>query len=83
VNNPSDEYAALLSINEELKAVLARVKRLEGILSICMFCKKIKTQSNEWDPLEKYLTENTDAMLSHGVCQECFAIENEKIGTPD
>jgi len=57
--------------NEELNAALSRIKRLEGIISICMYCKKIRTEEESWAQLETYLTEHTDAMFSHGACPQC------------
>ena len=66
----------------ELLATLARVKRLEGVLSICMDCKKIRTENDAWQKLERYLGEHSDAVFSHGLCAECFdermRIEDEK-----
>ncbi|WP_191965704.1 cache domain-containing protein [Oryzomonas sagensis] len=57
--------------NEELIAAMLRIKRLEGIISICSHCKKIRTEQQNWEQLEKYITEHSDAMFSHGVCPEC------------
>ncbi|MBJ6725794.1 PDC sensor domain-containing protein [Geomesophilobacter sediminis] len=57
--------------NEELAAALARVKRLEGIISICSFCKKMRSEEQAWERLETYLTEHSDALISHGICPEC------------
>lgn len=57
--------------NEELNAAISRIKRLEGIISICMYCKKIRTEQETWAQLETYLTEHTDAMFSHGMCPDC------------
>jgi len=58
--------------NEELSAAISRIKRLEGIISICMYCKKIRTVDKSWDQLEKYITEHSDAMFSHSICPECL-----------
>jgi len=58
---------------EELETTLTRVKRLEGIISICMYCKKIRTEQESWEQLEKYITENSDALFSHGICPDCYA----------
>jgi PAS domain S-box-containing protein len=58
---------------EEVEATLARVKRLEGIISICMYCKKIRNEQESWEQLEKYITENSDARFSHGICPNCYA----------
>lgn len=66
----------------ELEASLERVKRLEGVLSICMDCKKIRAGNDAWQRLEEYLCEHSDAVFSHGLCTECFEermrIEDER-----
>lgn len=58
--------------NAELTAALGRVKKLEGILPVCMYCKKIRSDGNMWDRLENYLLEHTDAVVSHGLCPDCM-----------
>lgn len=58
---------------EEVEATLARIKRLEGIISICMYCKKIRTEEDAWEQLEQYITAHSDAWFSHGLCPECYA----------
>lgn len=55
----------------ELRAALAKVKQLEGILPICMYCKKIKDDRENWQPLEGYITQHSEALFSHGICPEC------------
>ncbi|QWV98636.1 hypothetical protein KP003_05255 [Geomonas nitrogeniifigens] len=64
--------------NEELNAAISRVKRLEGIISICSYCKKIRTEEQSWEQLEKYFSEHSDAMFSHGMCPDCAA-EQQRI----
>ena len=64
----------------DLEETLARIKRLEGLLSICMQCKKIRTQSNDWLQLEKYITEHSDALFSHGLCPDCLDKAMKKLG---
>ena len=63
---------ALKVRNIELESALERVKRLEGIISICMYCKKIRDDKDSWQQLEKYMTEHTEALFSHGICPECY-----------
>ncbi len=55
----------------ELEAAMARVNQLEGIIPICMYCKKIRNDKNSWQQLERYLTEHSEAHFSHGICPEC------------
>jgi DNA-binding response OmpR family regulator len=57
---------------EELEAALAQVKQLEGLIPICMYCKKIRDDQNIWHQLEKYITEHSEAQFSHGMCPKCF-----------
>ncbi|MCM0080494.1 hypothetical protein L4X63_02720 [Geomonas sp. Red32] len=61
----------LVQQNEALDATLARTKRLEGIISICMYCKKIHNNKESWEQLETYITMNSDAQFSHGLCPDC------------
>jgi hypothetical protein len=49
-----------------------RVKVLEGILPICASCKRIRNEKNEYEQLERYITEHSEAMFSHGICPECM-----------
>jgi hypothetical protein len=45
---------------------------LEGLLPICSYCKKIRDKSDEWQPMEKYIMERTEAKFTHGICPECL-----------
>ena len=71
--------ALLVSQKAALVETLGRVKRLEGLLSICMNCKKIRTESNSWDQLEKYISNHSDVLFSHGICPDCLAKELKKL----
>lgn len=64
-------------LNLELEAARAQVRQLEGIIPICMYCKKIRDDGNSWRMLEKYLADHSTAQFSHGLCPECAArVEN-------
>jgi phosphoserine phosphatase RsbU/P len=56
----------------ELEAALAQVKQLQGLLPICMDCKKIRDDQNYWHQLETYIAERTDAAFTHSLCPICF-----------
>lgn len=58
--------------NSELEAAIARVKSLEGIIPICMYCKKIRNDDTMWQGFEHYIEDHSDAFFSHGVCPDCF-----------
>jgi len=55
----------------ELKNALAQVKKLEGIIPICMYCKKIRDDKNCWNQLEQYISDHSEAHFSHGMCPAC------------
>lgn len=56
----------------ELEAELAHVRRLEGLLPICVYCKKIRDDKNSWREVENYLMENAEVHFTHSVCPDCI-----------
>ena len=56
----------------ELGAALAHVKRLQGLLPICMHCKRIRNARDVWQATEQYLEDHADVEFSHGLCDRCF-----------
>ncbi|MRR55196.1 MAG: hypothetical protein EG822_11930 [Deltaproteobacteria bacterium] len=56
----------------ELEKALSLVKRLQGIIPICGYCKKIRNDEQVWQQLEEYISENSGALLSHGICPDCY-----------
>ena len=56
----------------ELEAAVSTVKRLHGLIPICSYCKRIRSDSNDWEQLESYISEHTDAHFSHGICPPCL-----------
>lgn len=53
--------------------VRRELESLQGILRICSSCKRIHTADGDWDQVDVYLTEHSDARFSHGICPECSA----------
>lgn len=56
----------------DLELALSNVKRLQGLLPICSYCKKIRDDKNYWQQVESYLAERGEVRFSHGICPECF-----------
>jgi DNA-binding response OmpR family regulator len=67
-----EQLAARLRVAERILGLRDRVKQLEGFLSICASCKKIRNEHDAWEPVESYITERTDTLFSHGLCPGCF-----------
>lgn len=48
-----------------------RMKYLEGFMPICSSCFKIQDKQGNWQPMESYINERTEAQFSHGLCPHC------------
>ena len=52
-----------------------KIRLLEGILSVCASCKKIRDGKEEgkdlWSPIEEYIQKRSHADFSHTICPEC------------
>ncbi len=56
---------------KELEEALANVKKLSGLLPICGHCKKIRDDRGYWNQIDSYIQEHSEAVFSHGICQDC------------
>lgn len=61
------------SVIAELGQAIAESKRLEGLITICANCKKIKDEEEQWVSPEKYIQERTGSKFSHGICRDCVS----------
>jgi sigma-B regulation protein RsbU (phosphoserine phosphatase) len=64
--------ATLFKRIRELQDAMAHIKRLQGILPICTYCHRIRTDKQSWERLEEYISQHSDAEFSHGICPECL-----------
>lgn len=65
------DLVELRKVNAELQRALEEVRTLTGLLPMCCFCKKIRTDQGYWQRVDSYITEHTDAKISHAFCPEC------------
>lgn len=63
------EHRRVLS---RLAQALEHVKTLQGLLSICSWCKRIRDGNGGWSQVDAYLREHVGANFSHGICPECL-----------
>jgi PAS domain S-box-containing protein len=66
---------------EELRKSLEEQKRLNkenrvlrGLLPICAECKKIRDENGEWQDLELYIEQRSEAQFTHTLCPECMKL---------
>lgn len=62
----------LKEANCELRNALSEIKVLRGTLSICAYCKRIRTDVGTWTQIERYIHEHSEADFTHGVCPTCL-----------
>lgn len=67
-----DELHARLRVAERILSLQDGVRLLEGLLRICMYCKKIHTAESDWTSIERYVEERSDASFTHDICPGCY-----------
>lgn len=65
-------YAYLVDrVAWQTRRLKGEVKVLQGLLPICASCKRIRTDTGEYEPIEHYIAERSEVSFSHGICPEC------------
>lgn len=62
-----------LRVADRILTSTARIKRLESLLPICSYCKRIRDKNDSWTQLEVYLNRHVQADFSHGICPQCMS----------
>ncbi|MGO9117580.1 MAG: hypothetical protein ACLQPD_08205 [Desulfomonilaceae bacterium] len=55
----------------KLREAATKVKTLTGLLPICAWCKKIRTDEGYWQEVEAYIAAHSEAAFTHGICPNC------------
>lgn len=56
----------------ELETSKQEMKTLSGMLPICSVCKKIRKNDVEWEVLEQYISDHSEALFTHSICPDCL-----------
>jgi len=62
----------LLLRTQALEQAMREVKVLRGLIPICANCKRIRTDTGDWQQLEEYIQNHSEVEFSHGFCQVCM-----------
>jgi len=57
---------------EEMERALATVRRLEGLLPICSYCKRIRNEQDYWERVDNYISQHANVRFSHNICPDCY-----------
>jgi hypothetical protein len=72
----------LARLSDHERELRRHVQTLEGLLSICAFCKRIRNPSGEWERLESYIATRSQAQFSHSFCAACWRQHYSELGEP-
>lgn len=56
----------------DLRASLAKVRTLHGLIPICSHCKRVRDDAGFWQQVEAYVRDRSEAQFSHGICPSCL-----------
>jgi integral membrane sensor domain MASE1 len=56
----------------KLRKALEQVKKLSGLIPICAECKKIRDDKGFWNDVAEYITDHSEALVTHGLCPDCM-----------
>jgi DNA-binding response OmpR family regulator len=63
----------------ELEQMITQVRQLQGLLPICVHCKKIRDDQNYWHQVENYISARSAAEFTHSICPSCFEMQIKKL----
>lgn len=74
LTKPLDREAIMmrLRVAERIVEFTQQIRQLKELIPICMYCKKVRDDSNYWQAVESYIAHHTGSSFSHGICPECF-----------
>lgn len=64
--------AATEKVDELARALDRAQDSIRDVVSVCVYCGKVKDNSGAWRDLSEHLSRTTGAEVSHGYCPECF-----------
>lgn len=61
-----------LRVAERILEFTTQIRQLKELIPICMYCKRVRDDTNYWDQVETYIHTHTGSNFSHGICPDCF-----------
>jgi len=59
-------------VSMHLADALEHVKRLQALLPICAWCKRIRDDEGYWERVETYFHGHAGTDFTHGICPDCL-----------
>jgi CheY-like chemotaxis protein len=74
LTKPLDREAIFmrLRVAERILEFTKQIRMLKLLIPICMYCKRVRDDTDYWDQVENYIHTHTGSNFSHGICPTCF-----------
>lgn len=69
----------LQRVSSQLADALKKIERMDGLIPICSHCKGIRNDRGFWSSIERFIEQNSDARLTHGICDSCIPIHYPEV----
>jgi len=71
---PLDREAIMmrLRVAERILEFTTQIRELKDLIPICMYCKRVRNDTDYWDQVETFMHAHTGSTFSHGCCPDCF-----------
>jgi CheY-like chemotaxis protein len=81
LTKPLDREAIMmrLRVAERILEFTTQIRQLKQLIPICMYCKRVRDDTDYWDQVESYIHTHTGSNFSHGICPECFDKQVESL----
>lgn len=68
----TDSIWRRLHVAKRILHYTVQIRQLKDLIPICMYCKKIRNDSDYWENIENYIHTHTGSDFSHGICPHCY-----------
>ncbi len=59
--------------HDHLVEAASQIRQLKGLLPVCAWCHRVRSDEGYWLSVDSYLRRHTDVQVTHGICPECAA----------
>lgn len=56
----------------ELEKALEEINTLQGLIPICSYCKRVRSDKDYWEQVESYISRHSPFRFTHGICPDCL-----------
>ncbi len=82
LSKPLDREAIYMRLRVAARILdfTTQIRALKELIPICMYCKKVRDDSDYWHQVETYIHTCTGSNFSHGICPDCLNKQLAELG---